>query len=224
MKTFSLPDHLRAIILDIDRTLYDHEVYANGQIDAQYRMLAKHWNVTESEARARVSARREEYSQSTGGKQQSLGNTFAWLGVPMETSVEWRNATIRPEEYLQKDEALRTALATIAAVIPLVAVTNNPVAVGRSTLRVLGVEDLVRDVVGLDTTLKSKPDREPFREALRRLAMSPGGVISVGDRFDVDIAPALELGMGAIQVDGVTDVYKLPQALRERSLLPAPSA
>jgi phosphoglycolate phosphatase/putative hydrolase of the HAD superfamily len=31
----------------------------------------------------------------------------------------------------------------------------------------------------------------------------------VGDRYDVDIAPALELGMGGILVEGVEEVYSL---------------
>ena len=219
MKIYSLPEALTAIILDIDRTLYDHDEYADGQISAQYRKLAEHLSVSEGEARARVRAWRDEYARTTGGKTQSLGNTFAALGVPIATSVKWRNETIRPEEHLKWDERLVSALTELAAATRLVAVTNNPVAVGESTLRALGVGDLVSEVIGLDTTLRSKPDTEPFREALRRLGVPPEGVISIGDRYDVDIAPALAVGMGAIQVGSVTDVYDIPTILRERRLI-----
>jgi phosphoglycolate phosphatase/putative hydrolase of the HAD superfamily len=223
MEIYSLPSRLTAIILDIDRTLYDHDEYADGQLESQYRKLAEHWSVREEEARERVRSWREEYARNNGGKTQSLGNTFAALGVPIETSAAWRNATIRPEEYLERDERLVAALEELARGLPLMAVTNNPVAVGQATLRVLGVGELVRDVVGLDTTLRSKPDTEPFLEALRRLGMPAAGVISVGDRYDVDIAPALALGMGAIRVGGVAEVYELPEALRERGLVGASS-
>lgn len=219
MKTFSLPDKLSAIILDIDRTLYDHDVYAEHQYELHYRKASDYWSVSEEEVRERVRAWREEYERSTGGKTQSMGNAMVALGIPMSTVIEWRNEAIRPGEYLKRDEQLARALGELAAEVRLIAVTNNPVAVGEGTLRVLGVRDLVGDIVGLDTTFKSKPHEAPFREALRRLELPAAEVISVGDRYDMDIAPALALGMGAIQVDGVTEVYPIPGLLREAGLL-----
>jgi phosphoglycolate phosphatase/putative hydrolase of the HAD superfamily len=39
----------------------------------------------------------------------------------------------------------------------------------------------------------------------------PETCVSVGDRYDIDIALPLELGMGGILVDGVEDVYTLPE-------------
>ena len=38
--------------------------------------------------------------------------------------------------------------------------------------------------------------------------------LSVGDRFDIDLSLALEIGMGGILVDGVDDVYKFPEILK----------
>jgi phosphoglycolate phosphatase/putative hydrolase of the HAD superfamily len=35
----------------------------------------------------------------------------------------------------------------------------------------------------------------------------------VGDRYDIDIALPLQLGMGGVLVDGVSDVYGLPPVL-----------
>ena len=221
MRTYSLPDRLRAIILDIDRTLYDHDEYAEEQIASQYRRAAEAWGVSQAEAAKRVRAWREEYARKNGGRHQSLGNTLAGLGVPIETSVRWRAQSIAPEDYLRRDPRLVAALGELAAHVTLVAVTNNPVSVGQATLHVLGVDELVADVVGLDTTGRSKPDPEPFREAIRRLGVPPGSIISVGDRYDVDIAPALSLGMGGVQVDGVTDVHRLPELLRKHGLLGA---
>jgi phosphoglycolate phosphatase/putative hydrolase of the HAD superfamily len=44
-------------------------------------------------------------------------------------------------------------------------------------------------------------------------AATPESCLSVGDRYDIDIALPLELGMGGILVDGVEDVYRLPELL-----------
>ncbi|WP_318662261.1 HAD hydrolase-like protein [Treponema sp.] len=37
--------------------------------------------------------------------------------------------------------------------------------------------------------------------------------LSVGDRYDIDLSLALEMGMGAVLVSGVEDVYELPDLI-----------
>jgi FMN phosphatase YigB (HAD superfamily) len=115
--------------------------------------------------------------------------------------------------------------------------------VGFASLEALGVKDFFSVIVGLDDTLASKPDPAPFILAARRLralreAASPpsaraeapsspealaagtaaqespfAGLVSLGDRYDVDLAPALALGMGAILVESVSEIYSLPEIL-----------
>jgi phosphoglycolate phosphatase/putative hydrolase of the HAD superfamily len=68
-------------------------------------------------------------------------------------------------------------------------------------------------LVGLDDTGRSKPEPEPYRLAAERLGAACETCLSIGDRYDVDLAPALSLGMGALLVDGVEDVYLLPGIL-----------
>jgi phosphoglycolate phosphatase/putative hydrolase of the HAD superfamily len=92
-------------------------------------------------------------------------------------------------------------------------VTNNPVSIAKRTLRVLGVEDLLHAIIGLDTCGVSKPHKEPFTRAAGLCGAAPEACVAVGDRYDIDIALPLELGMGGILVDGVEDVYKLPEIL-----------
>jgi FMN phosphatase YigB (HAD superfamily) len=95
----------------------------------------------------------------------------------------------------------------------LVALTNNPSDIALRTLRCLGVAEHFTDIVGIDDTFASKPDLAPFRMALQ-LARHPANQVAVvGDRYDADIAPALELGMAGVLVDGVKDVYLLPEFL-----------
>ncbi|MEE8441191.1 MAG: HAD family hydrolase [Spirochaetia bacterium] len=134
-------------------------------------------------------------------------------------SVRWRSESIHPEEFLLPDRRLVLTLETLSRHVDLIAVTNNPVGVGVATLDVLGVREHLREVVGLESTGFSKPSVEPFREALRRLGADAEATISVGDRYDVDIAPALAVGMGAIHVAGVEEVYQLPGYLRDSGRL-----
>ncbi len=49
--------------------------------------------------------------------------------------------------------------------------------------------------------------------ALSDLEVVPKSSVSVGDRYGVDIEPALGLGMGGILVASITEVYGLPSYL-----------
>jgi phosphoglycolate phosphatase/putative hydrolase of the HAD superfamily len=219
MQFYSLPREIEGLAFDIDKTLYDNDHYARNQIDVLIERLALERSENVADTRRAVLRWQEEYAAANEGARQSLGNTFAALGVPIQTSVAWREELIHPERFLQADEHLVTALEELSRTYRLVAVTNNPVRVGRATLETLGVSRFFPHVVGLDTTLRSKPDPAAFRHAVEALACEPGKAVSVGDRYEVDVVPALSIGMGGVLVDGVNDVYLLPRALEgERRL------
>ena len=92
-------------------------------------------------------------------------------------------------------------------------VTNNPVSIAKRTLAALGVADLLPLIVGLDTCMCAKPGEEPFRKFLELSGSESGNCVSIGDRYDIDLVIPMEMGMGAILVDGVEDVYKLPDLI-----------
>ena len=212
MQVIALPDRVRGVIFDIDGTLYDNDTYARGQISVLVERLAQHRGEPVDQTWRSVESWRDRH-QASHGVRQSIGNTFLAFGIPIETSVRWREELIHPELYLDRDERLRETLLNLSVRYALLALTNNPVSVGRRTLEVLGVEDLIPVVVGLDTTLKSKPETAPFLAAAERVGISPAELVSVGDRNDVDIEPARRIGMGAILVDNVRDVYELVHVL-----------
>ena len=213
MKIYRLPEKLKTIVFDIDSTLYTNDAYVSHQSEVQLRRFAKVRGISEEKARTMFDDYRSEWSKTLGGKKISEGNTFAALGIPIETSVAWRNELIEPERFLSRDEKLFEVLQTLKESYALLCVTNNPVSVGRKTLSALGVENCIETVIGLDTFGKSKPAREPFEEAARRTDAAIEECLSVGDRYDIDIALPLDMGMGGILVDGVSDVYELPNVL-----------
>ena len=120
---------------------------------------------------------------------------------------------MEPGQFLSRDHKLVTTLEVLSKKYQLACLTNNPVLVGRKTLAALGVEEFFPLVIGLDTCKVSKPHPAPFLLAVEKLGCRIEHCLSVGDRFNIDIELPLELGMGGILVDGVEDVYKLPQLL-----------
>ena len=214
MKIYKIPSGLRAFIFDIDSTLYTNQAYAFEQVDCQVRQFAKVRGITADEARRMVSDYRKKFAAEHNGSKVSLGNTLLAFGVPIEQSVEWRRELLEPADFLSRDEFLIEALKKLQSEYQLICVTNNPVLPARKTLEAIGISDFFPEIVGLDTCYKSKPALEPFETAVERLSKaSKSGIkaencVAVGDRYDMDIALPLEMGMGGILVTGVEEVYQ----------------
>jgi phosphoglycolate phosphatase/putative hydrolase of the HAD superfamily len=202
------------VLFDIDGTLYTNPDYVSFQVDVLIEELARLSGRGVEAMREDIEHTRRCLAEAEGRTTTSLGNAMAAWGIDIETSVAWRKRLIDPSRFLEPDPKLAAALGALAdGGIRLAAVTNNPHALGRATLRALGVESCFSAVVGLDHTMKSKPAREPYELAARLVGQPPERCLSIGDRYDVDLALPLELGMGAILVDGVEDLYGLPGLL-----------
>jgi len=199
----------KAVLFDMDNTLYTHDEYARTQIDLPVERLAQLRGKTFEEMNAQISEYRKNWAATHGGKAISLGNTLLAFGVSIEETVIWRKELYRPEDYLVTDKKLHSVLEKLASRFTLAVVTNNPVSVAQRTFSVLGVDDILQKIVGLDTCYRSKPDKIILEKAAEICNVEPQNCISVGDRYDIDIALPLELGMGAVLVDGVDDVYTL---------------
>ena len=213
MKIYRIPQNLKTIIFDIDSTLYTCPAYAHEQVDCQIRHFAELRKITSDEARTLVSDFRREWARTHDGKKISRGNLLTYFDIPIEKSIEWRNLLMKPEQFLSCDEKLINELKILEQKFKLICVTNNPVLPARKTLEVIGASDFFTDIIGLDTCLVSKPNEKPLRLAAEKTGAKIEECLSVGDRFDIDLALPLEIGMGGILVSGVEDVWKLHEVL-----------
>jgi HAD superfamily hydrolase (TIGR01509 family) len=212
MKVHSLPASPRALLLDFDSTLYTNPAYAAFQNEVLIERLARERGEAPESTRAVLEGLKARIRASGVGGEggTSLGNLFLALGVAIETSVAWREELIEPADWLGPDPELAAVLRRLARRFSLALVTNNPASVGIKGLEALGLTGILGCVVGLDDSLRSKPDPAPYALAARRLGVEAADCISVGDRHEVDIVPALSLGMGGILVTGVEEVKELP--------------
>lgn len=219
MKIYFIPEKVRVLIFDVDSTLYTNPEYENEQIDCQIRHFAQIRKISADEARRLFSDFRKNWAQTHSGQKISLGNLLTHFGISIEESILWRKKLINPSEFLKPDARLFKTLSDLKEKFYLICVTNNPVLTARKTLEALGISGLIPEIIGLDTTLKSKPDREIFELAAKTAETALNTkikfeeCISIGDRYDIDLDLPLKLGMGAILVDGVKDVYLLPEVL-----------
>lgn len=217
MKIYKLQKNCDTIIFDIDSTLYTNQAYAIEQVDTQIRFFAKKQNISESKARTLISNFRKEWSKQHDGKKISLGNTLTHFGVTIQDSIKMRETLLEPSLFLKKDEKLIQTICKLKEKFKIICVTNNPVLPARKTLEAIGIAELIPEIIGLDTCLKSKPAKEPFELAVKKMNTTPEKCISIGDRYDMDISLPLELGMSGILVYSVNDVYELPELLMQNN-------
>ena len=213
MTLYNIPPSPKVLIFDIDSTLYTCPQYAHEQIDSQVRHFADINSISHDEARRMVSDFRKKWAQEHSGQKISLGNLLKNFGISIETSIEWRKKLFNPADYLKEDRELIRALTCLTSKYAVICVTNNPVEPARKTLEVIGISHLIPDIIGLDTLFLSKPAKEIFDCAIETVSRRHGknftysDCISIGDRYDIDLKLPLELGMGAIKIDSVSEIY-----------------
>jgi len=210
LKIYRFQPTVRALIFDIDMTLYENREFYKHQQAAQLSLLEQSLGIKTSRIHQEV----EDFRKNNP---QSLGNTLkALYNISIQESVQLRIQAIRPEDFLTPDPFLQLALDQLQEGFQIAALTNNPVAVGRRILRTLGVEDYFPILVGLDSTMTSKPDKAPYQAILKALNRPREECCSIGDRYHVDLAYPLEHQWGgAVLVEGIDDVYKLPQRINK---------
>ncbi|MCR4940480.1 MAG: HAD family hydrolase [Treponemataceae bacterium] len=200
---------ISALIFDIDNTLYTNDQYLAHQIDVQVQRFADLEGISFSQAEKRIEDAREAFAVTHGGAKTSFALVMQGFGYSVEKSIEWRKELIQPERFLKKDEKLHHLLEKLSATYKIISVTNNPADIGWRNLKAIGIDDFFLDIVGLDTCRKSKPAEEPFLKALEILGLPAEECVSIGDRYDIDIATPLRLGMKGILVSNSRDLEGL---------------
>lgn len=209
MRCINLPKKISALIFDIDNTLYSNEEYAFEQVDVQIRAFARLQRIKPDEAREMVEAERRAWADAHKGEEITLANIMLKFGIPIDQIIEWRNKLIKPENYLKPDERLIREFNELASKYKIIAITNNPVSTGIRNLEAIGISSFFEHVVGLDTCGVSKPAPAPFIKACELLGVPFEEIVSIGDRFAIDIATPLNFGLGGILVTGPEDIYFL---------------
>jgi len=211
MKIFHLPETIKALVFDMDLTLYSNDEYGQYQIDKLVEKLGQLKGLSFEEINREVEEKHKAWALSHEGKKSSLSNILRGYGIGMEQIVSWRKELLEPTLFVKEDKKLKTVLEELSDSYTLGVVTNNPVLVARKTLAALGVEACFPFVIGVDTCMIAKPHKMPFEKFSEISRCPPETCVSIGDRYDIDLDLPMQMGMGGILVDGVEDVYCLPE-------------
>lgn len=200
---------MRAVLFDLDDTLFDHQRCARAALlgvrdgHACFAKLdpsefeASHGRLLE-ELHAEVMAGRVELDAA---RVERFRRLYAWAGVDASQELAARAAATYRERYLDARIEVRGAAALLAVVkghARIVVVSNNLLEEQREKLRHCGLDRHVDALVVSEEAGVSKPDPAIFQLALERVGVSADEAVMVGDSWVNDIEGARSAGIRAV--------------------------
>ncbi|HKY83720.1 MAG TPA: pyrimidine 5'-nucleotidase [Anaerolineales bacterium] len=182
----------RTLLLDLDDTVYPA---GTGLWEAIGERINRFMVEAVGIEPARAASLRQQYFERYGTSLHGLRihygiDPFAYLAyvhdIPLET-------------YVGPDPSLRRMLTRLS--VPPVIFTNADSAHARRVLRVLGVDDLIGqiiDIVALEWV--NKPQPEAYRRAMALCGVDQAAAYLVVDDQPRNLFPAAALGMGTVLV------------------------
>lgn len=212
---------LKAILFDLDNTLYDA---SRGLQEAGDRRITayimRELGLPHDEADALRTRTWREYGTTARGLEAEYGLIPAAL-------YDWAISLLEPAEYLTPDPALADMLSGFTASCHVF--TNAPEQYARKVLEALGVSRLFDRIFDIERHhWVCKPDPAIYRDALADLGLQGPQVALIEDNHR-NLAPAAELGMLTVWLrhdheEGVADltirrILELPKALAAADIL-----
>ncbi|WP_027344349.1 HAD family hydrolase [Hamadaea tsunoensis] len=196
----------RAVVFDLDGTLYPRERYVDPTLDVIARGLVELHGLTPAAARDRVA----ELRRRMAGNWDATSTTGFMIaeGVDPARWSAYRSRHLDIAAGLSRDEELVAAVRRLSGHLPVALLTNNTRTLAGRILAKIGFPDGVfTAVVGAeDTGAQPKPSPAAFGIVLDRLGVGAPGTWSVGDRYDIDVAPLERLGGAGVTVEGPGEI------------------
>lgn len=216
-----MPQHLVAVLFDLDGTLLDHEAATVAALRAWLPSYGLRPDEIEAVIPVWLDLEERHYPAWRAGQisfQEQRRRRIADFLPVMGRTVQADRLDAVFAEYLVRYEAAwaafddaAPALRRIAAAGLQVAVlTNGDQAQQTAKLAATRLLDLCGPVFASSQLPAAKPDRRAYIEACRRLHADPGQTLMVGDNYDLDVLAARAAGLSAVHLDRSADRTEPP--------------
>lgn len=185
----------RAIVFDLDETLYRERRFALGGYRAVARSVRSDFGIDERAAFAMLA-----WSLRRGRRSRAFQDLSEHFDLPASSIPSWVGTYRTHEPRLRLPRSARRALASLAGSWRLGVLTNGLPEVQASKVRALGIDRIVDAVVYADAYGGGKPCPAAFLEVLDRLGAEPRQSVFAGDDPVRDIEGAKSVGMKTILV------------------------
>lgn len=203
---------LKIILFDLDGTLYKSAEIYQKFAEAAYHTYAMEKHTTIERAKEILETKRDEMKRERG---YAVPYTLALLAfnIPIE---KWHEENIKffdAGAYLSEDKKLQNFLKELKKRHKLGVLTNNNKIQTERILKKLKIEEFFDVIFTYESFKLIKPDPRIFMKVINNIGVKPDECLMVGDRYDVDLVPAKEVGMQIFEVKGPEDIEKLKKFL-----------
>jgi putative hydrolase of the HAD superfamily len=197
----------RAVLFDLDDTLFDHHRSARAALTGVHAAFANSVAFDEFE-RHHIRFLEEMHIEVLAGRvhlddarRERFRRVFGALGLAIDEATTDAVASAYRDGYMAARRATDGAAALLAALKPharVAIVTNNLLEEQQNKLALCGFTPFVDALVASENVGVSKPDPAIFHIALDRVGASRPEAVMVGDSWQSDIAGARAAGIRAV--------------------------
>ena len=203
------PAMTRAVLIDLDDTLVDHQHAMRSALRAlhtsdvrlqslEYDFLVAEWQRVLDAMHDDVALGRVSIHESRILRYRHF---YALAGSPVERSEAEAISGRHLQSYMDSRRVVAGADTLLRAIKPharIAVVTNNTVAEQREKLAAFGMTRFVDELVTSEEFGVAKPDAAIFRHALERVGAGVADAVMVGDSWVNDVVGATAIGIRAI--------------------------
>lgn len=202
---------LKAVIFDLDDTLYDYHSLHIEAVKALEAYTCAHYNITGEKFRALFAAAKEDTKrilEGTGASHNRLlycQKILEYLGAsPVENALEMYEIYWG---YILKHMKLRDGAPELICECKKRAVkigicSDLTAHIQHRKLRALGIAPLIDALVTSEEAGAEKPDSRMFAMILEKLNCQPNEALFIGDSLERDVCGAKRFGITALWFGG----------------------
>ena len=207
---------IKAIVFDIDGTLYKSETYVKQLIKGICQTISELLSIPYEEAEQVFQELRSEFGSISLGLRK--------LGIDRSRFYQLLIEKLDPKKAIRPRPELTTLFKQLKdAGLKIGCHTNSSRRLAEMVLEALGIELRLLDVLVTCDDAEPKPLPDGYLKILEELRLEPQEVLYVGDRWRVELEPAKKLGMKTVLVSSkpegepdlvIGDVLELPEKIK----------
>jgi len=206
------PQQIKAIVFDLDGTLYVSEAFEQAVWESVSRYAADLRGVSAvvggqqlRELRDRLTAER--------GTVQTLAVAIVIMGGTVPEMHRRFAQELEPVQYIKPDPRVKRLVEQLGKKYTSWLLTNNNHTLTQKILAVLDLEQSFQRVITINDTWRPKPDQTLLDQVLAELNLPPEAVLFIGDRYDIDLRLPEQLGCPVLLTKTIDELMQLETLL-----------
>lgn len=200
-----------SIVFDLEGTLFFSPSFGEEVHRLAKECVAEAKGLNFADADALFESTRKQLSQQNGFK-VALTETMLNLGIELKFWNDWQ-AKVDLNQHVDIDVEIIDMFEKLNSRYTIIVVTNMTSALAERTLIHLGINSSVTELITSDKCGFSKPNPMIYKIICQKYSLNPSQVLSIGDRYNVDVEPALEYGTYGCVIKGKLDLLWLSTKL-----------